>query len=156
VRASDETGAVGGVEVLPFGFLVFVAGTLLLANAWGAIEGKTAASAAAREAARAYVESSGPADVALAEAQTAAAAAIEGHGRDPARMVLRPVGPLSFERCARVTFEVTYGVATVEVPWIGAFGDGFVATSARHSEVVDPYRSGVPLDPAGEGVRCDG
>ena len=156
MRSSDETGAVGGIEVLPFGFLVFVAGTLLLANAWGAIEGKGAASAAAREAARAYVESPGPADVALAEAQAAAAAAIEGHGRDPARMALRPVGPLSFERCARVTFEVTYDVATVDVPWIGAFGDGFVSTSARHSEVVDPYRSGVPLDPAGSGVRCDG
>jgi hypothetical protein len=156
VRASDETGAVGGIEVLPFGFLVFVAGTLLLANAWGAVEGKGAASAAAREAARAYVESTGPADVALAEAHAAAAAAIEGHGHDPARMRLRPVGPLSFERCSRATFEVTYDVATVEVPWIGAFGNGFVSTSARHSEVVDPYRSGVPLDPAGAGVRCDG
>jgi hypothetical protein len=135
---------------------VFVAGTLLLANAWGAIEGKVAASAAAREAARAYVESTGPGDVALAEAQTAAAAAIEGHGGDPGRLRLRSVGPLSFERCARVTFEASYEVATVEVPWIGAFGDGFVSTSARHSEVVDPYRSGVPLDPAGTGVRCDG
>jgi hypothetical protein len=30
------------------------------------------------------------------------------------------------------------------VPWIGAFGTGFVTTTARHSEVVDPYRSGVP------------
>jgi hypothetical protein len=156
VRPSDETGAVGGIEVLPFGFLVFVAGTLLLANAWGAVEGKAAASAAAREAARAYVESTGPADVALAEAQAAAAAAIEGHGHDPARMRLRPIGALSFQRCARATFEVTYDVATVDVPWIGAFGDGFVSTSARHSEVVDPYRSGVPLDPAGAGVRCDG
>jgi hypothetical protein len=156
VRQSDETGAVGGVEVLPFGFLVFVAGTLLLANAWGAVEGRVAASAAAREAARAYVESAGPADAALAEAQAAAAAAIEGHGRDPGRMTVRPVGPLSFERCARVTFEVTYDVATVDVPWIGAFGEGFVSTSARHSEVVDPYRSGVPLEPGGAGVRCDG
>ena len=156
MRPSDETGAVGGIEVLPFGFLVFVAGTLLLANAWGAIEGKIAASAAAREAARAYVESAGPADAAWADAQAAAAAAIEGHGSDPARMRLRSVGPLSFERCARVTFEVTYDVATVDVPWIGAFGDGFVSTSARHSEVVDPYRSGVPLDPAGVGASCDG
>lgn len=156
MRATDESGAVGGIEVLPFGFLVFVAGTLLLANAWGAIEGKVAASAAAREAARAYVESAGPAGAALAEAEAAAAAAIEGHGRDPARMALRPVGPLSFERCARITLEVTYEVATVDVPWIGAFGDGFVSTSARHSEVVDPYRSGLPLRPGGTGVRCDG
>jgi hypothetical protein len=44
----DETGAVGGIEVLPFALLVFVAGTLLLANAWAVVEGKVAASAAAR------------------------------------------------------------------------------------------------------------
>jgi hypothetical protein len=155
MRVSDESGAVGGIEVLPFGFLVFVAGTLLLANAWGAVEGKVAASAAAREAARAYVESAGPTDAAMAEARAAATAAVEGHGSDPSRMRLRAVGSLSFERCARVTFEVTYDVATVDVPWIGAFGDGFVSTSARHSEVVDPYRSGVPVDPAGAGATCD-
>ena len=150
MRWRDETGAVGGIEVLPFAFLVFIAGTLLLANAWAVIAGEVAASAAAREAARAFVESGGPAGVAEADAEAAARAAITGHGGDPARIRVEAVGPLSFERCARVTFEVTYDVATVDVPWIGAFGDGFVSTSARHSEVVDPYRSGVP-----EG-GCDG
>jgi hypothetical protein len=144
MRWREETGAVGGIEVLPFAFLVFIAGTLLLANAWAVVQGKVAASAAAREAARAYVESSGPAAAARDEAVAAAQAAIEGHGRDPGRMRLEAVGPLSFERCARATFEVRYSVATVEVPWIGAFGGGFVTTTARHSEVVDPYRSGVP------------
>lgn len=146
----DETGAVGGIEVLPFALLVFVAGTLLLANAWAVVEGKVAASAAAREAARAYVESGGPEGAAADEAAAAARAAIEGHGRDPGRMELEAVEPLSFERCARATFEVRYSVATVNVPWIGAFGGGLVTTSARHSEVVDPYRSGVPSG------SCDG
>jgi hypothetical protein len=155
VRWSDETGAVGGVEVLPFGFLVFVAGTLLLANAWAVIEGEVATSAAAREAARAYVESPGPAGAALAEARAAARSTIEGYGRDPGRMRLEAVGPLRFRRCARATFEVTYSVATVSVPWIGAFGGGLVETSARHSEVVDPYRGGVPLAAGDEAVRCD-
>ena len=70
-------------------------------------------------------------------------------------MRLEPVEPLSFSRCARATFEVRYSVATVNVPWIGAFGSGLVTTTARHSEVVDPYRSGVPLDASTEGVRCD-
>jgi hypothetical protein len=144
MRWRDERGAVGGIEVLPFVFLVFVAGTLLLADAWAVVQGKVAASAAAREAARAYVESAGPPGGAEDEAIAAARAAIEGHGRDPGRMRVEAVGPPVFERCARATFEVRYSVATVNVPWIGAFGTGFVTTTARHSEVVDPYRSGVP------------
>ena len=144
MRWTDEHGAVGGIEVLPFAFLVFVAGTLLLADAWAVVQGKVAASAAAREATRAYVESGGPSGTAEDEAVAAARAAMEGHGGDPGRMHLEAVAPLSFERCARATFEVRYSVATVNVPWIGAFGGGFVTTTARHSEVVDPYRSGVP------------
>jgi hypothetical protein len=144
MRWGDERGAVGGIEVLPFAFLVFVAGTLLLADAWAVVQGKVAASAAAREAARAYVESPGPAGTAEGEAAAAARLALEGNGGVPERMRLEAVGPLSFRRCARVTFEVRYSVATVNVPWIGAFGGGLVTTSARHSEVVDPYRSGVP------------
>jgi hypothetical protein len=155
MRWRDERGAVGGIEVLPFAFLVFVAGTLLVANAWAVVQGKVAASAAAREAARTFVESPGPAGPALGEATAAAASAIEGHGGEPGRMLIEPVGRLSFSRCARATFEVRYSVATVNVPWIGAFGSGLVTTTARHSEVVDPYRSGVPLEGGGEGERCD-
>jgi hypothetical protein len=155
MRWRDERGAVGGLEVLPFALLVFVAGTLLVANAWAVVQGKVAASAAAREAARAFVESPGPAGPALGEASVAAASAVEGHGGEPDRMRIEPVGQLSFSRCARATFEVRYSVATVNVPWIGAFGRGLVTTTARHSEVVDPYRSGVPTEVVGEGVRCD-
>ena len=156
MRCGDERGAVGGIEVLPFAFLVFLAGTLLLANAWAVVQGEVAASAAAREAARAYVESGGPARAALGEATAAATAAVEGHGGEPERVRVEPVGRLAFARCARATFEVRYSVATVTVPWIGAFGDGFVNTTARHSEVVDPYRSGVPLEPGGAEVPCGG
>ena len=154
-RWRDERGVVGGFEVLPFGFLIFVAGTLLLANAWGIIDGKIAASGAAREAARAYVESTATdGGVALAEAEAAAEAAIAGHGRDPSRMTLSSSGPLVFERCAPATFVVTYDVPTITLPWIGGFGPGVFSTSARHSEVVDPFRDDVPLgDPAG-GAPC--
>ena len=55
-RCADERGAVGGIEVLPLGMLVLVVGTLLVVNAWAVVDAKLAASAAAREAARAYVE----------------------------------------------------------------------------------------------------
>jgi hypothetical protein len=143
-----EAGFVGGYEVLPFGFLVFVAGTLLLVNAWAVVDGKLAASAAAREAARAFAESPGPGGAAVEQASEAAAATIEGHGRDAARMSLEWDGPPVFERCARVTAVVTYRVPTLSVPWIGEFGGGLIETTARHSEVVDPYRSGVPSEGA--------
>ena len=147
-RLAGEDGVVGGFEVLPFGFLVFVAGTLLIANAWGVVDAAIAASAAAREAARTYVESTaGSSAGALSEAEAAAEAALLGHGRDPRRMRVTADGPLVFERCAPATFVVSYRVPTISLPWIGGFGDGVFATSARHSEVVDPFRDGVPSPP---------
>ena len=151
----DEAGVVGGLEVIPFGMLVFVVGTLLVANAWGVIDAKLAASAAAREAARTFVESdAGTTDAAWAEARRAADEALAGHGRDPQRADVHPLGSLRFERCARATVEVSYVVPAIALPWIGGFGDGITA-SARHSEIVDPYRDGVPLQPGTDGVVCD-
>ena len=52
----DDRGVVGGVEAIPFGLLLFVAGTLLVANAWAVIDAKMAATSAAREAARTYMK----------------------------------------------------------------------------------------------------
>ena len=141
----NERGFVGGFEVLPFGFLVLVAGTLLITNAWAVIDAKLAASAAAREAVRAYVEAH---DAAGAEraAMEAEHATIEGHGRDPERAEVRfLVGP-DFRRCATNTIEVSYRVPTFTVPFVGAFGSGLIRTSGRHTEVVDPYRSGLSID----------
>lgn len=139
----SERGAVGGFEVLPFGLLVFVSGTLLLTNAWAVIDGTLAASAAAREATRAFVESTADAERA---ALIAARDTIEGHGRDPARAeVSWDVGP-DHRRCAVNTIVVRYRVPTLTVPFIGAFGSGVIETSGRHTEIVDPYRSGLALD----------
>ncbi|MEA3019446.1 MAG: hypothetical protein QOI47_970 [Actinomycetota bacterium] len=141
----DERGFVGGFEVLPFGLLIFVAGTLLLTNAWAVVDGKLAASAAAREAARAYVEGRS-ADDAERAAADAAMATIAGHGRDPRRAeVVWAVGP-DFRRCATNTIVVRYRVPTLTVPFLGSFGSGVVLTSGRHTEVVDPYRSSLAVD----------
>ena len=52
------------------------------------------------------------------------------------RMALRRV-------IARVVAEVRYRVPLIVVPMLGGLGSGFTA-SARHSELVDPYRSGLP------------
>jgi hypothetical protein len=136
----DESGQ-AGIEVLPFGILTFVVGALLVANAWAVIDAKIAVSAAAREATRAYVEAPVDGDP-LAAADAAARSAIDGAGRDPAQLVLTPL-EATFARCETVRFEASYQIPAVQVPWIGGFGSGFTAT-ARHAEVVDPYRSGVP------------
>lgn len=136
----DEAGQ-AGIEVLPFGLLTFVVGALLVANAWAVIDAKIAVSAAAREATRAYVEAPVDGDpMALAEA--AARSAIEGAGRDPSHLVLTPL-EATFARCETVRFQASYRIPAVRVPWVGGFGEGFTAT-ARHAEVVDPYRTGVP------------
>ncbi len=144
----DECGQVG-IE-LPFGLLTFVVGALLVANAWAVIDAKIAVSAAAREATRAYVEAPVDADpIALAEA--AARSAIDGAGRDPDQLALTTLDA-TFARCETVHFEASYRIPALRVPWVGGFGAGFTAT-ARHAEVVDPYRTGVPRTVNGCGSR---
>lgn len=136
----DEAGQVGGLEGLVFGVLVFVFGTLLVVNAWAVVDAKSAATAAAREATRAFVESSS-ADDAEERAQAAGLLAFEGHGRSAARAeVVRTAG--SLERCSRVVYEAAYVVPLLSVPVVGGLGHG-LRVSSRHSEVVDPYRSGL-------------
>lgn len=138
----------GGVEAAVFGVLVFVFGTLLVVNGWAVVDAKLAAGSAAREATRSYVEA-GDASEAGTAAQRAAEEAIRGHGRRVDRMALRSVDG-TFARCARVTLEATYRVPLLAIPVLGQRGTGFTV-AARHSEVVDPYRSG----PAGE-AACGG
>lgn len=136
----DESGQ-AGIEVLPFGLLTFVVGALLVANAWAVIDAKMAVSAAAREATRAFVEAPAEGDPSTL-ADAAARAAIEGAGRDPSVLVLTQLEG-HFARCATVRFEASYQIPAIRVPWVGGFGSGFTAT-ARHAEIVDPYRTGVP------------
>jgi hypothetical protein len=129
------------MEVIPFGLLTFVVGVLIVANAWAVIDAKMAVSAAAREATRAFVEAPADGDP-LALADAAARSAVAGAGRDPANLVLTPLDAV-FARCETVRFEASYRIPAIQVPWVGGFGSGFTAT-ARHAEVVDPYRTGVP------------
>jgi hypothetical protein len=140
-RWQSERGQIGGLEVLPFGLLLFVSAMLVVTNAWAVIDSKMAASAAAREATRAYVESTNVSDANDA-LQARAHEALEAYGRDGDRVEIE-VDAEPFGRCARVTVLVSYRVPALTVPFIGGFGSGVVARS-RHSEVVDPYRSGLP------------
>ena len=133
----DEAGMVAGAEGLVFGFLIFVVGLLVVANAWAVVDAKIAVTAAAREAARAYVEAPSAPEAALA-AQAAAESAIVGHGRE-GRPRLELAGE-PFGRCARISIEAEYDVALAAIPVV-AVSDRVFTVAARHSEVVDPYRS---------------
>jgi hypothetical protein len=139
---------VGGIEVLPFGLLIFVVGTLLVVNAWAVVDAKLATDAAAREATRSFVEADvGAADRsgdAEARAVDTGLEALAAFGRDPERATVA-LSELAggYTRCARATFTVSYQVPALTLPWVGGFGDGFTVTSS-HSELVDPYRDGVP------------
>jgi hypothetical protein len=148
VRCRGDAG-LAGVEVLPFGLLVFVIGGLLVANAWAVVDTKLAVSAASREAVRVYVEASGPAEAATA-ADATARAVIAGHGRRPERLVLevRHLGDEPWRRCAQVLITARYQVPALSLPWIGGYGSGFEVVSA-HSERIDPFRAGLPV-----GGRC--
>lgn len=141
---SDDRGQVGGVEVLPFGLLIFVIGALLVANAWGVVDAKLAVTSAAREAVRAYVEAPDGA-TAASTAEAAARAAIDGHGRDGTRArfdVEHPDGR-PYGRCTRAVVVVEYPVPALSLPLVGGYGEAFRVT-ARQSEIIDPYRSGLP------------
>ena len=148
-RCRGDAGQVGGIEALPFGLLIFVVGSLLIANAWAVVDAKFATDAAARQAVRTYVEGDDP-DVALADARAAGLDAVEAHGRDPGRAVVGPVGEATLERCSRVTFEAEYEVPALSLPFIGGYGRAPFRVRSAHSELVDPFRSGVP----GEAEAC--
>jgi len=144
-RIRGERGQAGGMEVLPFGLLIFVGGALLLVNIWGVVDTKFATDAAAREAARWVVESAGramPADDVRDGARAIAEATMADHGkRAPVQVTVGPAGA-SFVRCERITVTVEASVPAIRLPFLGGFGEPF-DVRATHAELVDPTRSGV-------------
>ena len=148
---TDDRGQVGGIEVLPFAILIFVIGTLLIANAWAVVDAKLAVNAATRESVRAFVEASS--EVAGRErSERIARETLAGYGRNPAKLEL--AGPDyqhggGFERCNPVTIRASYPVPALTIPIIGGFGEAF-RVSSSHTEIVDPFRSGLA---AGGGCR---
>ena len=134
----DDGFAAGG-EMLAFGVLVFIVGSLMILSAWQVVDAKFAAASAAREATRAYVEST-DASEARRRATAVALEALKSHGLSTAH--LREVSlEGTLERCARVRTEVRYRVPALVLPWID--GIGSVDVRADHSEIVDPLRSGI-------------
>lgn len=146
-RLRGDSGQVGGIEVLPFGFLLFVSITLLLVNVWGVVDAKLAVTSAAREAARAYSESDDEPSARLA-AETRASETLAAYGRGGARASVNVPILGDFRRCARVTVTVSYEVPAIAIPFLGGLGSSQQVTSS-FTELVDPYRDRL----AGE-TRC--
>lgn len=136
-----DEGFAGGFEGLLFGTLLFVVGTLLAAYAWALVDTKGATVEAARQAARTYVEAP-DASIGATDAEQAADEALSGYGRDPVRAQVE-ISSGSFVRCARVTVKVTYPAPLLDLPFVGRVGHG-QTVAAEHSELIDPYRSGLP------------
>ena len=144
-RCRGERGQAGGMEVLPFGLLIFVGGALLIINIWGVVDTKFAADAAAREAARWVVESAGQATSAgelRAGATRIATDTLADHGRrGPVQVDVDPPGA-AFVRCERIQVTVALEVPAIRLPFFGGFGDAFDVRATR-GELIDPTRSGV-------------
>src|SRR3954452_491253 len=126
----DQQGQAGGVEALAFGVLVFVVGTLLVANAWAVVDAKLAVSAAAREGARTYAETGASEAEAASPASRAADAAVRSLGRS-ADVTVALDGP-GYRRCARAVVRVTTSVPVIRLPFIGASA-GSIGVSAGHT-----------------------
>lgn len=135
-----EAGFAGGLAGLLFGLLIFLLGTFLAAYGWAVVQTKSAVVDAARQAARTFVEAPDAQD-AYTSARMAADASLAAKGRDPTRATLR-ISSGGFGRCERVTITVSYPAPVVVLPISSVLGGSTV--SAAHSEIVDPYRSGLP------------
>ncbi len=148
INPRDDSGQFAGIEAIPFGILVFVVGSLLVANAWAVVDAKFMVTTAAREAARSYVEAD-HADLGQARAHDVAEQVVRNHGRTPSRLNLSwDPNPPPLVRCARVTATAQYEVPALTLPFIGGYGRAF-RVSSSHGEIVDPFRDGLAA-----GGRC--
>lgn len=138
-RLRGDIGQVAGIEVLPFGFLLFVCVTLLFVNVWGVIDAKLAVTTAAREAARAYSESATE-SVAQSAATTRATETLSAYGRDAQSASVDVVSLTPFGRCTRTKITVSYRVPAISLPFIGGL-DGPQRVESSFTEVVDPFRN---------------
>lgn len=142
-RNRDESGVIG-FEALPLLVLAFVVGSLFVLRAWAVVDAKMSVRAAARVATREIVEADPASGFhgAARQAERAARAVVRGHGRNPQRVavVVEPTaGDLT--RCRRVVVTVSEIVDVEPVVWLGPARS--IEVRGDHSEIVDPYRSGL-------------
>jgi len=141
-RCQGDRGQVGGIESLPFAFLIFVSLTLFLANVWGVIDAKMAVTSAAIQGVRVASETS-DLGAAASQAEAIAQETLVAHGRSGERA---EIGPLQVEdgfgRCAQTSLTVSYEVPAILIPFIGGFG-GSITVESTATERIDPFRDGL-------------
>ena len=150
----NDLGFVAGGEALLFGVLTCVAGMLIAVNAWAVVDSVGAADAAAREGARAFVEAASSSE-AYADAELAARNSVASTSSSSSieiAVLNTAGGPAVLARCQRIVVEVSLEVDAISIPFIGDVGSRQV--TGRHSELVDPWRSGLPATSL-EGTDCD-
>jgi len=148
----NESGQVGGLEAVAFGLLILIGGVLLVSNAWAVVDAKLAATTSAREAARTFAKAptTDPGEATqLADSAARESLAQMGWTRRDITVVPQGTG---YQRCAVVRYVVSIPVRAFRLPFISA-GPPVFHVTARHTERVDPYRSGVPT---GGATPCAG
>lgn len=138
-RRGDDRGFVAGAEMLIFGVLAFVMGSLLIVNVWNVIDANFAVSAAAREGARTYTEADP--DVAWSQSRARMIEVMDEFDRGDRAVAPSSPSLGSYRRCAVVTVTAGYDVALVRIPLFGQFGT-MTRVEASHSSRIDAYRSG--------------
>jgi hypothetical protein len=128
--------------VLPFGLLIFVAGILIIVNAWAVVDTKMTLDSAAQVMSRT-----------ISEADRLDPVALEALARDTVADLGLDPGPITVEvdpadttlvRCQRVTVRLSYPVPALTLPVLGRIGET-IDVHATASELVDPYRSSEDL-----------
>lgn len=148
----SERGQAAGIESVPFGILVFVAGLILVVNVWAVIDTRAAVDTAARDYLRAYTASD-DLPSATARGRAAANASVSARSGAADRLVIHdprePFGP-----CRPATVELEFEVPAIRAPFIGSIGMTTVSTT--QTELVQPY--GDARDPVGltSSTVCDG
>lgn len=146
-----EGGFVAGAEALLFGNLIFVVGVLLTINAWGVVDAHMTADAVARQVARTLVESD-PELGLPSELQGVATAVMDDMQRDtPVTLRFLDADGVAVDnpanllvRCHRVTVTATLSTNTVNLPFVADTWGLQRQVTGSHTEVVDPFRSGLP------------
>jgi hypothetical protein len=148
VRRTDR-GQAAGIETVPFGILVFVAGTLVVVNAWALVTARSGAASVAREYLRAYTHASSQAEgIRRADAVAAIVAREEGFGAADVRID----DPRSWGPCVLAEVTVRVRVPEIRAPFLGGFGSMDVVVTHRNR--IDAFRVHDPGS-SGDGLPCD-
>lgn len=141
-RGRGDGGFVGGSEVLPLGLLIFVAGILIIVNAWAVVDTKMTLDSAAQVMSRTISEADA---LDRGAVDALARATIDDLGLDPGPLTVQvdPANP-ALIRCQRITVTLTYPVPALTLPVLGRIGET-IDVHATASELVDPYRSSETL-----------